>query len=320
MKKTYKTLSLFFLLFTLLSCEDIFEEDISNIQLVILSPLEGQVVNGNTVNFNWEFVEDADTYQLQLFHLGQIVQDTSIVNNTFNAFLDSGNYSWRLKAKNNAYETAYNFPINFEVTESEILTNQIVQLQSPSDNLYINSQEILFVWSSVPLAENYDYELRKELETGSNIVFIEENLKTNTITLSDNTIEGNSEYIWSVRAKNETSQTQYFSRTLFIDTLNPSAPILQNPNSEEEFNVSETITFDWIFSESTENVNSPISSFIELAEDENFENIIISQSLIETSIEIDFNEIGTYYWRVKGNDQAGNMGEYSSVKNFTINE
>ena len=101
------------------SCEDIVEvPDISNAQVTILAPLNNTVVTDSIVNFTWEEVMDADDYQLQVAipdfeNTAQILLDSIIVVDS--AFAGSrgilqmpnGDYEWRVRARNSAYNTAY---------------------------------------------------------------------------------------------------------------------------------------------------------------------------------------------------------------------
>ena len=55
------------ILTTTFSCSDILEvPDISNQQITILAPLEGSTITANSVNFNWDSLEDIDNYHLQV--------------------------------------------------------------------------------------------------------------------------------------------------------------------------------------------------------------------------------------------------------------
>jgi hypothetical protein len=110
------------LLFTIVllsSCEAIFVEDISDATVTILAPSSGSVVANGAVNFNWQVVNDAETYQVQIaiptfLNASQIVLDTTIAKTSFTKDLTVGKYQWRVKALNSDYHTNYT-TTSFEV-------------------------------------------------------------------------------------------------------------------------------------------------------------------------------------------------------------
>ncbi|MBC2844633.1 hypothetical protein [Winogradskyella flava] len=97
----------------LLSCEQLIEvEDISNEVVIILAPANNSALDTTTVNFTWELLEFAESYQLQVakpnFDMAElIVEDTIITTTYFNRTLDIGTYQWRIKGINSAYQTQY---------------------------------------------------------------------------------------------------------------------------------------------------------------------------------------------------------------------
>lgn len=103
----------------LCSCEAIFVENISNASVTILAPTEGTTVAKGAVNFNWNVVEDAESYQIQIAtptftNASQIVLDTTITKTSFSKNLTVGAYQWRVNALNSDYQTKYT-STSFEV-------------------------------------------------------------------------------------------------------------------------------------------------------------------------------------------------------------
>lgn len=101
------------LLIFIFSCEQLIEvEDISNDTLTVLAPADNIITDITIINFSWEVLDYAETYHLQIarpnFDMTQeIVVDTLISSTNFPKSLLSGNYQWRIKAKNFGYETPY---------------------------------------------------------------------------------------------------------------------------------------------------------------------------------------------------------------------
>ena len=108
-----KSIVYLLLIFVSLSCEDIIEvPDISEKEVTVLAPTDNVSLTETSINFAWNGVEDADTYQLQIatpdFETAtQIVLDTTITTTNFTKALDLGSYQWRVRAENLDYQTNY---------------------------------------------------------------------------------------------------------------------------------------------------------------------------------------------------------------------
>lgn len=109
MKK--KLLTFCFLIF-LFSCEAIFVEDISDRNVFLLAPTNNSEVANGAILFNWNSVEDTDSYQIQIAipdfqNASQILLDSITTNTSITKELEIGEYQWRVKAMNSDYETPY---------------------------------------------------------------------------------------------------------------------------------------------------------------------------------------------------------------------
>lgn len=114
-----KYVGLLLVVLVLFSCEEIFEvTDISEQQVSILAPTDQSVVTDTLVNFNWNSVSEADSYQVQVAtpdfqNTSQLVLDTILVldstyvGNRISKKLTNNNYQWRIKALNSDFETEY---------------------------------------------------------------------------------------------------------------------------------------------------------------------------------------------------------------------
>jgi len=95
------------------SCEEvIFSEDISEDTIMVIAPVDGAEVNALTINFNWEDLEGATDYQVQVAEssfeqANQIILDTIINQTSFSSEIPVGNYQWRIRGQNNNYQTNY---------------------------------------------------------------------------------------------------------------------------------------------------------------------------------------------------------------------
>jgi len=108
-------LSFLLLFFLITSCEEIInEENISNDTLQLLAPTNDAVLaTKQKIAFNWEELEGADNYQLQIatpdfVSATQIILDTLISRTDYMVdSLATKPYEWRVKGLNSAYETGY---------------------------------------------------------------------------------------------------------------------------------------------------------------------------------------------------------------------
>jgi hypothetical protein len=107
-----KTCLILVLLCSLLSCEAIFVEDVSDRTVVLLAPTNNiEVANGSIV-FTWGSIEGIDTYQIQIAtpnfqNASQILLDSISIKTSFTKELEVGYYEWRVKASNSDYVTSY---------------------------------------------------------------------------------------------------------------------------------------------------------------------------------------------------------------------
>lgn len=227
--RTFITAAWIFL-FGLVACEDILEvPDISGQSVKLLAPSDGSVLDDNSVNLNWEGVEEATGYSVQVAspnfeNAAQILLDSVIemdtlgyLPNQIRQSLFNGNYEWRVKAFNSGFETIYSsngFQVNGD-EDLDLIPPNTPQLIAPANGSDTSDTEIGFTWNreDVPgTAERdsifiYSDENLQELTTkavGAN--------KSYTTTLSAGT------YYWLVRAfdtaGNESGDSSTFNFTI----------------------------------------------------------------------------------------------------------
>ena len=149
------------------SCEDILEvPDISNQTVSILAPTEGSELTTNAVGFNWEAVEDATGYNIQIatpdfenaaqFVLDSVVQVDSLdrITTRIDQTLFNGNYEWRVKAFNSDYETLYaqsSFQVNGD-ENLDLTPPNTPELVTPTDGASQTETTVDFTWTRVDVA------------------------------------------------------------------------------------------------------------------------------------------------------------------------
>lgn len=145
-----------------ISCEDILEEtDITEKQVTVLAPLDGSTIADNQIRFNWQELEGADSYRIQVAlpsfdNASQILMDSLVVRDSldqidthFQLPLLNGNYQWRIKGLNSGFETPFalmDFIVNGDPNVDLAPPNTPI-LVAPSDGTVQNETDITFSWS-----------------------------------------------------------------------------------------------------------------------------------------------------------------------------
>lgn len=297
---------------TLASCEDIIEPNLTDQNLILLSPPNFNVVEQFEVQFIWEELEDADEYQLQIVHpdfsfIERYVMDTTISDHMFTVQLSPDDYQWRVRAKNGASETDW-FTWNVTVDSISSLSNQTLVLLSPSNGFISNEVATTFEWDALAAADDYEFELR---DNAGNLLLnpVITTYDTVNLTLSE------ADYEWAVRARNTTSNTLYYSRTLRVDTTAPGTPILSAPaNGTSTANAP--ILFSWNRPADLGANPTTITDSLFIHAD-TFSTASFMYATSGTSA-TDSIGTGTWYWRVGSNDEANNLSDYSNWNTLII--
>lgn len=301
----------FLLGFTFLACEEVLmEDDISEETVVLLAPADNAQFFSTSVTLTWEPVQYATKYRLQIAKPNfatatEIILDTELTSTSFTQQLNIGNYEWRVKAINSAYETSY-VARRITVVSNDEFENNIVVLNNPSNSLNSNIVNQTLSWNSVIGATSYQLQI---FDNSSTLVL---NQTLVTTSYSHTFIEGN--FTWKVRATNGTDYTLYSSRTILIDTTLPNVPTLTTPTNSSTTS-SSNISFNWN--------RTPITGSQEFDSLYVYSNIALTNLVLKKRVTNPHSETildnGTYYWRMKSFDEAGNVSAVSSTFSFTKN-
>ena len=308
-----------FLCLTFYNCEDILEEDISDDIVFTIYPTEDLIIESNVVNFQWNTLEGADDYRLQIFNTSQVkLVDTLIARAQITIPLSEGNYQWRVRGENSAYQSTYSLPVSFVVNESEDLTSQQVILSSPVNNFMTNSNSFTLSWNSLSAADYYNFQLINNT-LGETIVFQQNNILNNTLTLNSTILSQDGNYTWKIKGVNGVSETVFSSRDFSLDTTLPNQPVNGLPANNSIQTINQNINFNWSIGADSGVIQSSISYRIEISNNINFTTILQASNVSTNSFQQLFNSTGDYYWRVRAVDAAGNNGLFSNAFKFTIN-
>ena len=297
------------LLFVFYSCEEILlEEDLSGSKVELLAPSEGTEVATSNVTFNWTVAEGATAYQFQIATPNfdapqQIVVDTIVEENASSEELRGGSYEWRVRAFNSGFTTNY-VSAEFTVKTTEDFSEQQVKLFSPSNNFLSSSDDIVLNWGEVEGANVYRVQVLQNEK-----VVVEKT--TSETHLSMSFPKGQS--TWRVRAENDSRNSLFSERIVFVDTKAPESPTLLRP--ADKANVSlPTVTFEW--ERNSVSGSEEIDSLF-VFKDLELKDLVVKKR-VTTSYVTTLDREETYYWFMRSYDAAGNVGERSEVFSFTI--
>lgn len=312
-------LTLLLLPIFLFSCDDVFEEDITEETLVVISPSESSIIESNVVNFQWTELEGAKKYRIEVYDItDDKILDTLIANKTnFIYPMSQGNYKWKARGENFAYQSKYSTLVNFSVVETLDLTNQQVILSSPNDQKFTNALSVNCSWQDLAAADSYDFELIN-ITSGSSVLQ-QSGIVSPAFTISDTYLSTDAKYQWKVKGRNATSATDFASRIFFIDRITPNVPQIISPVNNSTQAANQPISFNWNTGTDSGTVQSPVSYIIEFSNSSSFASMIHVSTITTNTYQKSFSNSGDYYWRVKAVDAATNNSIYSSVFKFTIN-
>ncbi len=309
MKRINIYLGIVFLVF--FSCEEVLlEEDLSDKTILINAPTDGATVRNTSVTFNWETVDQATAYRLQVAqpdfeNAAQIVLDTTITGTSFNTSLVRNSYNWRVRGQNSGTATPY-VTAGFTVVESEDFSAREVLLVTPGNTTIVNTTSINLQWQAVTDATSY----RIQLLNQSNAV-VEEKTTADT-SISFTFPEGVTQ--WQVRAENNTQNTLYTTRSLTVDSMKPNQPVVVAPANDVS-QAGTTVTFSWTreaVAGTPEFDSIYIYSDVALTQ-------LVSKNRVTSPTDIELDASTTYYWFLKAFDEAENESESSTSSRFTIN-
>lgn len=304
---------------SLVACEDILEKNITNDTVQIIYPQNSQVIYSNVVDFQWNALNGAKKYRLQVYAASSnMVLDSLVTQTHFSFPLGEGNYQWRVRGENYAYTSNYTFNNSFSVIQSTDLTNQQVILSNPTDNFYTNNPALILNWQGLSAATSYNFEL-ENVTNGASIVNQQSGLTSTSITLNSTILPTDAQYKWKIKGINSTSATAFSSRNFYLDRTNPNTPVATLPINNATQTLNQSINFTWTIPADVGTIQSTVSYSIEFSNDINFTTVLQTSSSTTTSFQQSFTATGDYYWRIKAKDLAGNTGVYSTPFKFTVN-
>jgi hypothetical protein len=209
-------------------------------------------------------------------------------------------YYWKASVGNNLGESPFSLPWSFLTTIEPII------LVSPENNALNQPLEANLQWEQNQKYKNYEILLSEtsDFET-SELDSILNKESVNTAKL-----KSYQQYFWKVKVKTTTRNGEWSEVRSF--TTSVDLPILRFPENNTT-NHPKTITFLWF------PVDGAEYYFLQVAKDEDFNNLIISKdSIYATLFELkeELTADTKYFWRVRASNSVG-FSIWSEIWNFT---
>lgn len=300
----------------LAACEDIFEKDVSDVKLEMISPADKMSSPEQGIMFKWRENEDAERYNLQVVKgefsaITNFYVDTLISVSRFEKVLSAGNFQWRVRIVNGSSKSEW-VTRSFTIEQSKDITTVEPVLLTPENQAATNKSDVEMSWEVLDGASNYTLRVYKSgwgSELVEDISVFEGTKKS--VTLVDGT------YTWGVIGRNSANNSRPSTRVLTIDTKSPVASEPSTP-AEGAVQTSFDVLFTW--TRPTDS-GSALSDSIIISKTNKFKKAdIVAKALVtgDARYNAKFTEKITYYWRLKTFDKAGNSSGYSAVKSFRV--
>jgi hypothetical protein len=257
----------------------------------------------------WNASAGAANYQLEVaidssFTTIIISDSLSSTSTAIGPLVNSTAYYWRVSASNaggtSAWSSIWRFTTVFGLPGTPVL----VSPTNGQRNISINPT---MTWNTVAGAATYRLQV-STIRTFATTIFDNAALTGNSVTIGP--LVNNRTYYWRVSATNPSGTGAWSTIWSFATASVPAAPVLVSPVNGAR-NVALTPTLKW-------NVSAGATNYqLEVAIDNSFTTIIISDSLSSTSIAIGpLVNSTTYYWRVSASN-AGGTSAWSAARRFT---
>ena len=308
--------ALLMLLMLSAACSDFTEENLENDTVKLMGPANKISTETQTLTFWWDPVEGASSYRLQVAlptfeGIVNLELDTLLKKSQFEHTLRPGNFEWRVRAENSAYQSEY-FYRKLTILKPSDITKQKLVLVSPTKEFKTKANQVEFKWNALSLADEYQFELHLGDWSGENAIDAKVMTETKVVLELK---EG--KYAWGVLARDKTKkkETAYTYRNIVVDRTAPNSPNLSAPaNNSSVKGLKQTLK--WNFTENNE--LSKVKYFVQVFSDKDLKNLISEGKTDVKEKEFTFSKTGSYYWRVKAMDEVGNESEYTSAYHFTI--
>lgn len=273
----------------------------------LVSPANNAAEQDTMLTATWNASDGAKYYRVQVSKdagfSNIIFRDTTSSTSIVLRGLSGGTmHYWRVSAVTEILTSCF---ATFQF-QTKSLKPAIPTLVFPADAASGVPTNAVLRWSRSAGASEYQVQI-----SGDNFSTI---LKDTVVTDTSVTVPGLENclsYQWKVQAKNESGESGYSSSRRFTTVLTTPEVPTQIAPLDEATEVAASVTLSW-----TRNICAQ-AYLLEVARDNNFTDIVLSQSLADS-----FNNVGPlsgetmYFWRVRASNPV-DTSEYSAVRRFT---
>lgn len=191
------------------------------------------------------------------------------------------------------------------------LTEKKISILAPTDNFNTTVVTQTFWWEEVEGALEYNIQIVSPSFSSIQMLVLDSIVTDNifTYTLLPGT------YQWRVKASNGSSNTDYTTHTLVIDTtsdLSGQIITLQSPSNGSYFNsLSQTFTWNSLYNATGYDIQIATPDF------SNSANTILDTNISSNSLQLTLDTEGEYQWKVRATNSSG-YSPYSQVSDFEI--
>jgi len=282
--------------------------------ILLISPADESITTNSKPTFRWGSAGAGATYQLQIDDAMNFsspmtpCSSPTATSCTLATPLTPGVYYWRVNVNGQTSPYVWSFIYTLPAPAAPKQVN-------PANNAVLNDTTPTLSWTPVTGAATY------EVQVASNsrfepMVFTIDGVTNPFTTVTTSLTDGR--YLWRVRSVNNLGVPGRWSstRSFTIDTLPPTAPVLTSPAANVSIGDS-TPTLKW------RSISGVRRYWVQVATDANFNTIVVDANQVSSASYTVPNALalgaGTYYWRVRAIDPAGNIGPVSTVLSFTVN-
>lgn len=292
-------------------------------QPVLVWPENGENINDNTPNLNWDPVTGADNYDVQVDndpdYSSPNVNADNIGNYDNYQVLDEnalpeGVYHWRVRGENadglGPWSDNWVFRIDITVPPAP-------SLAWPADGENINDNTPNLDWDTVSDASS---PILYRVHVSDNSQFPYDNVDSGWIS-DDNYITSElaeGVWYWRVQAIDNAGNVgdNSVTRSFRVDTVKPLAPGLISPDNGDNLS-DNTPTLNW---SAVPDNSLPVLYYAAVSDNsafpyENRNSGWITDNQWDVSPAL---PNGVWYWRVRARDNAGNVGDNSDMYSFRV--
>lgn len=186
-------------------------------------------------------------------------------------------------------------------------------LISPANNAFANNPKPTLTWKASINGSKYRVQIATAATFGTSVV--RDSQLIGALSFTPGTALPNGKYYWHIRAFNVAGQAGPWSvyRAFTVDTVPPAKPLLSSPASGAT--VSGNPIFSWL---ATAGANAYQFQYTGQGDTAFGAPVFTSAALGRLSYQPPTMNTGTYLWRVRARDAAGNWGCWSVARLITI--